>query len=462
MLGILREGRMRRGAFVAWGAALMALKVGVDWVAFRVYARPWTPAFYVNPEASHLTAPGGDFDPLMLTVLASAVPFMAAGLILTLRRLRDAGLPTGLAALFFVPFAKFLFFAVAAAAPSHDARAPVDLPGGPFRGGAVKPPRAPLRRGVAFLVASALGATVGLGAVGVSVWLLRDYGVAMFIFAPGIATFTSTLLLHRLAESVRLRDVLLAASLAFVGSFAVMFAFAVEGAVCLVMASPLLAVIGFVSAVIGHGVAGSLPRYALAGQGASALALLPLSFAAERAAPTGDAQAAPIESAIEVDAPPDVVWKRVVAFPPLDPPTEWIFRAGVAAPLRATIEGQGVGAVRRCEFTTGTFVEPIDTWTEGRELAFRVASEPDPMREWTPWPGPRPPHLDRGLHSTRGQFLLEPLPGGRARLVGRTWYAVNMAPAAYWRLWGDAMIHTIHMRVLRHIAKLAESDAHPR
>lgn len=127
--------------------------------------------------------------------------------------------------------------------------------------------------------------------------------------------------------------------------------------------------------------------------------------------------------------------------------------------MEAVIHGEGVGAIRHCIFTTGSFIEPIEVWDPPRELRFGVTSTPDPMQEWTLWNGPRPPHLDGYLQSTRGQFLLEPLAGGRTRLVGRTWYRTNMVPDAYWRLWSDPIIHTIHMRVLRHVAGLSEQAA---
>ena len=32
-----------------------------------------------------------------------------------------------------------------------------------------------------------------------------------------------------------------------------------------------------------------------------------------------------------------------------------------------------------------------------------------------------------------------------------------MWPAFYWRLWSDAIIHRIHLRVLNHIKELAEA-----
>src|SRR5688572_27551235 len=43
--------------------------------------------------------------------MALALPFLWAGVVLTLRRLRSAGLPLGLVLLFFVPVLKFFLFA---------------------------------------------------------------------------------------------------------------------------------------------------------------------------------------------------------------------------------------------------------------------------------------------------------------------------------------------------------------
>ena len=44
------------------------------------------------------------------------------------------------------------------------------------------------------------------------------------------------------------------------------------------------------------------------------------------------------------------------------------------------IEGEGVGAVRHCVFSTGAFVEPITIWNEPRHLRFDVTAMPEPMR----------------------------------------------------------------------------------
>lgn len=158
-----------------------------------------------------------------------------------------------------------------------------------------------------------------------------------------------------------------------------------------------------------------------------------------------------------VDAPPDVVWKYVIAFPPLSEPTDPLFRSGIAYPQRAEIRGRGVGAVRHCVFSTGAFVEPIEVWDEPHCLAFRVTDQPPPMEELSPF-HIHPPHLDNFLVSRQGRFRLEALPDGRTRLEGTTWYTNQMWPADYWSVWSDVIIQRIHHRVLDHVRDLAETD----
>ncbi len=165
-----------------------------------------------------------------------------------------------------------------------------------------------------------------------------------------------------------------------------------------------------------------------------------------------------VSSYIDIDAPPERVWQHVVAFVELPPPDEWLFRAGLAYPVRATIDGRGPGAIRRCEFSTGAFIEPIEIWDEPRLLKFSVTENPEPMQEWTPYRHVHPRHLDGYFVSKEGQFHLVPLPGGRTRLEGTTWYRHGLWPANYWQLWSDYIIHRIHLRVLNHVKRLAESE----
>ncbi|TPW19020.1 MAG: hypothetical protein FD126_3105, partial [Elusimicrobia bacterium] len=231
------------------------------------------------------------------------------------------------------------------------------------------------------------------------------------------------------------------------------FAAAVEGLICIAMAAPLAFVLAAMGATVGFFIQRRGDRNLLAA--AALFAGLPILTGAESATAPAE-EALPVRTSVEVDAPPEAVWPNVVSFSELPPPEHWVFRLGFAYPLRATITGRGVGAVRRCEFTTGAFVEPITVWDEPRRLAFSVTSQPPPMRETSWYPDIRPRHLDDFLVSEGGEFLLEPLPGGRTRLTGTTWYRHAIAPSWYWRPLSDAVIHRIHTRVLEHVAAAAE------
>jgi uncharacterized membrane protein YhaH (DUF805 family) len=109
-------------------------------------------------------------------------------------------------------------------------------------------------------------------------------------------------------------------------------------------------------------------------------------------------------------------------------------------------------------FLIGFFATLIYSARDPRRLAFRVESNPAPMEEWTPYPHIHPPHLEGHFLSRKGEFLLEPMPDGGTRLIGTTWYEHKLWPDAYWRVWSDSIIHTIHLRVLRHVKSLSEAE----
>ncbi len=162
-----------------------------------------------------------------------------------------------------------------------------------------------------------------------------------------------------------------------------------------------------------------------------------------------------VTTSIEINASPEKVWKNVVAFPQLKDPTEFIFKTGIAYPIDATISGQGVGAVRHCNFSTGSFVEPITTWNEPKLLKFSVAQQPEPMKEISPY-DIHPTHLHGYWVSKEGQFKLIALPNGHTLLEGTTWYVNKIKPNSYWIIWSDYIVHKIHQRVLGHIKTEAE------
>lgn len=225
-----------------------------------------------------------------------------------------------------------------------------------------------------------------------------------------------------------------------------------EGLLCVLMAAPLAVPLG---ALGGWLVYQAAPSRVASGGLAALLLLSPVSVVCDvHARPTVFA----VRTTMDIAAPPARVWSHVISFSDLTEPPEWYFRGGLAYPLRARIAGSGPGAVRYCEFSTGPFVEPIEVWDEPRLLRFRVTENPAPMHEWSPYAHVLPKHLHGYLVSRQGQFRLTPLPNGHTLLGGTTWYQHGLWPEQYWRWWSDAIIHRIHLRVMRHIRSLAEAD----
>jgi hypothetical protein len=143
-----------------------------------------------------------------------------------------------------------------------------------------------------------------------------------------------------------------------------------------------------------------------------------------------------VRTAIEVHASPEKVWQEVVAFSEIPAPTEWMFRAGVAYPIRAQVLGSGVGAERHCVISTGAFVEPIEVWDEPRLLKFSVTSNPAPMEEWTPYSHIDPPHL-QGFLVSEGRTVFAHAIGRRRHAGGRR----NLIPA--WALAGRILADVV-------------------
>jgi hypothetical protein len=295
---------------------------------------------------------------------------------------------------------------------------------------------------------------IGMLMLAISVYGLGDYGAALFMGTPFLVGAVSAYFYNRPAPRA-LGGSLVVATLAILLCGLALLAIAAEGVLCLAMVFPIAAVMGMLGGLVGYTIAHVAPRRPATV--ALPVIALPLLMGAEslyRETPLYE-----VQSAVEIDARPEEVWPHVVGFSELPDPPNWFFRLGIAYPMRATIVGSGVGAVRHCEFSTGAFVEPITVWDEPRRLAFDVASQPPPMHELSPYRHVHPPHLDGYLRCKRGEFRLVELPGGRTRLEGSTWYEYEIYPQDYWTLWSDLLIHRIHRRVLDHIKRLSEQPA---
>lgn len=281
---------------------------------------------------------------------------------------------------------------------------------------------------------------------------IGQYGIALFILTPLFMGAGPAILYgHNKPLS---RKQAWQSGLLTLGIFSAgLLVFAIEGVICIAMAAPIGILLTWLGSLIGHAIVNKAP-----GGSPTTLLILIAAIPALAFIENGEEPAlSSVTTAIEINAGPETVWKNVVEFPPLNDPTEFIFKTGIAYPVNAVIEGAGVGAVRHCNFTTGSFVEPVTVWDEPRLLKFDVVQQPLPMKELSFWDIDAP-HLHDYFASKCGQFKLTPLANGHTLLEGTTWYSHDIKPVFYWQLWSRHIIHKIHERVLKHIKTNAEHE----
>jgi uncharacterized membrane protein YhaH (DUF805 family) len=454
------EGGIGPGRYFAIGFVLAAIKLPMDHlVAERFFGRPWSPLDYAFPgRLGGIFSLDRDERAFYLTMLAMALPFLAVGLMLTVRRLRDAGWPLWLAMFFFAPAPlNLVFFLILSVTPGTDVAGAASMGDVIDVHDAMKK-QAPATSSIGRAMAAILVPMPFAAAVTfLATHVFEEYGWSVFLGLPFVLPMVSVIIYGYHAPRTREQCLRLGLAWILVASLLIL-ATALEGMICLIMALPLVLPVVMLGVMVGYFIIGGQRTGRARDLGkvlTLLIATLPAMVGAEHAMDP-ETPLYEVKTSVEVDAPASQLWRHVIAFPDLASPTDLIFRSGIAYPIRARIEGRGVGAVRSCEFSTGSFVEPIEVWDEPRLLRFSVTSNPPPMREWNPFFDIHPPHLDGFLVSRRGQFHLVALPGEKTLLEGTTWYSHGLWPAAYWRLWSDAIIHRIHARVLRHIKALAE------
>ena len=298
-----------------------------------------------------------------------------------------------------------------------------------------------------------LPAGLGLACSFLSIRYFGTYGMAMFIGVPIVVSFGAGLMYGRMAGATPGKAYGVAVlSMLALGGFILLFA--LDGLVCLLMALPLGLIVALPGGEAGFYLGRRLTRPRSAALNILLFCTLPLLMGFEHRLPATSPTHA-VVSTVTVHAPIENVWDGVVAFDPIVAPPRGIFRMGIAYPIEAVIEGAGVGAIRRCVFSTGAFVEPIIEWDEPNTLTFDVSENPPAMKEFSIYSELDVPHLLDTFFATKGQFKLRQ-EGNTTILEGTTWYKQKIYPDWYWHHISDEIIHRIHLRVLEHIKKEVE------
>ncbi|MEM7374800.1 MAG: DUF805 domain-containing protein [Bacteroidota bacterium] len=444
------SGRIGRAPYALWGSILFLIKYNLDRLISLSYGHSWfiTDYFIQADRLGILSLPEED-KPYYLTLLLASVPFIWVGTILSVRRLRDAGIHTALVGLFFIPFLNAILFLILSLIPSTSAISEGNTKLSDFFNRFL-----PKSKVGSAAVAIGVLTLFGLPLMIFSVNIMGEYGWGLFVGIPFFLGMGSVLIYcHH--EYRYIKECLSVSAISVLLFGGALLFLALEGVLCLLMAAPLGLVIGMLGGLVGFSIqergtktAGTLFSFTWL--------MIPLLIFGEHT-DGRQSEVVPVTTEVIIDAAPQAIWNELVAFSTIPEPKDWFFQTGIAYPTHAEIEGHGEEAVRYCNFTTGTFVEPIDIWDEPRLLRFSVLDQPPPLVESSPYEHLHLPHLENYFVSEQGQFLLEELPNGQTLLSGTTWYRHEIWPAAYWHIWSNYILHKIHLRVLNHIKQEAES-----
>jgi hypothetical protein len=305
------------------------------------------------------------------------------------------------------------------------------------------------------LIAISTSVIVSLLLGGLSISYFDQYGWTIFVLTPVLLGFLPPFIIGRKKE-ITLKQAHGYSFLALAVVTALLLLLAIEGLICIIMAMPFAALLVWVGSVLGY--LATKSKKTNTKNITSVILICSVGFLSFDTVNKPDALI-PVKTKVIINAPIETVWENVVTFDHIEEPTDWLFKTGIAYPTDATIKGQGEDAIRYCNFTTGSFVEPITKWDAPNLLQFDVVDQPAPMSEFNPFWDIHPKHLDGYFKSYKGQFKLKRISANKTELEGTTWYKVDIQPEFYWSAWSDFIIHRIHLRVLNHIKDESEKKS---
>ena len=237
------RGRISRREYLVTGVGLMFFKYAVDTISIYLVAHVvWTPLNYFFPLIGERVSKVGTFPTwFQLALLIWTLPFMWIGVTMTMRRAIDAGKSAAWCAAFFIPFVNYAVMLWLAAVPSSEEMLEDE--------GVDRTTTADRYRNAIF---GALGAVAcALAAILVSVYGFGSYGGPLFLGTPFIQGLVCGWSFNRdrIRTDGETNGVVFLSLLIVAG---IVFLFAMEGIVCLLMALPLAVVLALMGGCRGQ------------------------------------------------------------------------------------------------------------------------------------------------------------------------------------------------------------------
>jgi len=325
----------------------------------------------------------------------------------------------------------------------------------PSRAGPSSPSRVTSDARARITVEAFQGACAGVGltilAVATSTLVFGVYGSGLFVVSPLIIGAVTAYIGNRRSDIGGRATWALVKSAAVLAGLALL-ALALEGLICILVIAPLWLLISAIGGLIGRAIARATHRPPRSTS--AALVVIPLVYALEAIFPASVS----FENQVSIDikAPPAAVWRSITAMGHIEEPPGLLFRLGLAHPLSGRLVGEGVGAERHGEFSTGIAVERITEWIPNHRLGFVVLNDVPTVRELSPYHHVHAPHVVGYFATTLASFELEDRGAHMTRLTLRSTHVLRLEPTLYWLPLVNWVVEENKARVLRHIRVLAE------
>ena len=199
------------------------------------------------------------------------------------------------------------------------------------------------------------------------------YGLTLFVVLPGLAGFVAGM------TTRAMRPGLMAVGIGFAACLALLLVFSLEGLLCILAVSPLVATVAYAGVFLG--------RFASRGPGSHGgvvavligLLIVGCSTFVEGRNPTA---AHVVETVRDFPATPRQTWDAMLEFQQISGDKPWLLQLGLPVPKYCTIEGSGVGAIRTCHFDQGIIRERISVWEPPHRLVLAITEVTLPGRDW--------------------------------------------------------------------------------
>lgn len=227
-----------------------------------------------------------------------------------------------------------------------------------------------------------------------------------------------------------------------------------EGSICVVLALPLMLMASSIGGIAGA--AAGNRRGLTAG-----VLLLPLVVSPIEGRIPNPVTHRSVRTEIEIHAAPEVVWSHIATIPVIrgeEFHPRFIHRIGFPLPLDATLQGAGVGAVRRANFAGGVrFTETVTEWAPPRALAFDIAANTADIPAVT-----LDQHVTVGgiyFDMLAGRYEIEPRGPDRVILHLSSRYRLSTHLNFYTGPWSDYILRSIQESILEVIRARCERAA---